>query len=194
MALTQMLVMPLFFLSGALYPLRALPAWLAVLTRVDPITYVVYPMRHAVFSHLSISPAANAALSPPITWAGWAVPIGLSLGIVAVMGAVLRVRRSRSSNAPSKDGYAAFPRIYTMTPEEKGDAGWLRGQTTRRRYHRRPDGGPERRQWCPDGGPEHRYEWYTANPPYVSRPNDNKSRNAILATRLPSRCTSSATK
>lgn len=26
MALTQMLVMPLFFLSGALYPLRALPA------------------------------------------------------------------------------------------------------------------------------------------------------------------------
>lgn len=38
MALTQMLVMPLFFLSGALYPLRALPAWLTVLTRFDPIT------------------------------------------------------------------------------------------------------------------------------------------------------------
>src|SRR5215469_3988153 len=80
-----------------------------------------------------------------------------------------------------------------MTPDEKGDAGWLRGQTTRRRYHRRSDGGPERRQWCPDGGPEHRYEWYTANPPYVSRPNDNKSRDAILATRLPPRCTSVAT-
>jgi ABC-2 type transport system permease protein len=89
MALTQMLVMPLFFLSGALYPLRALPAWLAVLTRFDPITYVVYPMRHAVFSHLSITPAANEALSPPVTWAGWAVPVGLSLAIVAVMGAVL---------------------------------------------------------------------------------------------------------
>jgi len=89
MALTQMLVMPLFFLSGALYPLRSLPAWLAVLTRFDPITYAVYPMRHAVFSHLGISPAANAALSPPITWAGWAVPVGLSLGIVAAMGAVL---------------------------------------------------------------------------------------------------------
>jgi ABC-2 type transport system permease protein len=36
MALTQMLVMPLFFLSGALYPLNGLPAWLAVLTRFDP--------------------------------------------------------------------------------------------------------------------------------------------------------------
>src|SRR6202050_4291287 len=33
MALTQMLVMPLFFLSGALYPLNRLPAWLSVLTR-----------------------------------------------------------------------------------------------------------------------------------------------------------------
>jgi ABC-2 type transport system permease protein len=32
MALTQMLVMPLFFLSGALYPLRSLPAWLTVVT------------------------------------------------------------------------------------------------------------------------------------------------------------------
>ena len=89
MALTQMLVMPLFFLSGALYPLRSLPAWLTVLTRLDPITYVVYPMRHAVFSHLSISPAASAALSPAITWDGWAVPVGVSLGIVAVMGAAL---------------------------------------------------------------------------------------------------------
>jgi ABC-2 type transport system permease protein len=89
MALTQMLVMPLFFLSGALYPLKSLPAWLTVLTRLDPITYVVYPMRHAVFSHLNISAAANAALSPPITWDGWAVPVGLSVGMVAIIGAVL---------------------------------------------------------------------------------------------------------
>lgn len=89
MALTQMLVMPLFFLSGALYPLRSLPAWLTVLTRIDPLTYAVYPMREAVFSHLSVSPAATAALSPSLTWDGWAVPVGVSLGIVAVMGAAL---------------------------------------------------------------------------------------------------------
>jgi ABC-2 type transport system permease protein len=89
MALTQMLLMPLFFLSGALYPLRSLPLWLTVLTRIDPLTYAVYPMREAVFSHLNVSPAATAALSPPVTWDGWAVPVGVSLGIVAVMGAVL---------------------------------------------------------------------------------------------------------
>jgi ABC-2 type transport system permease protein len=86
MALTQMLVMPLFFLSGALYPLNGLPAWLTVLTRFDPITYIVSPMRHAIFSHLSVPPQALAVLNPDITWAGWTVPVGLSLGIVAVMG------------------------------------------------------------------------------------------------------------
>ena len=89
MALTQMLVLPLFFLSGALYPLTGLPAWLSVLTRIDPLTYVVGPMRHAVFAHLGLPADAMQALSPGITWAGWVVPIGLSLGIVAVMGLVM---------------------------------------------------------------------------------------------------------
>jgi len=86
MALTQMLVMPLFFLSGALYPLNGLPGWLTVLTRLDPLTYIVDPMRHAVFSHLPIPPEMAAALSPGVTWLGWPVPIMLSLGIVAAMG------------------------------------------------------------------------------------------------------------
>jgi ABC-2 type transport system permease protein len=89
MALTQMLVMPLFFLSGALYPLNGLPTWLTVLTRLDPLTYIVSPMRHAVFSHLSIPSPVVHAIAPGVTWNGWEVPIGLSLGIVALMGAVL---------------------------------------------------------------------------------------------------------
>jgi daunorubicin resistance ABC transporter membrane protein len=37
MALTQMLILPLFFLSGALYPLNGLPTWLGVVTRFDPL-------------------------------------------------------------------------------------------------------------------------------------------------------------
>jgi ABC-2 type transport system permease protein len=89
MALTQMLVMPLFFLSGALYPLTGLPGWLSVLTRLDPLTYVVGPMRHAVFTHLGLPAEIQQAMSPGITWAGWVVPIGLSLGIVTVMGLVM---------------------------------------------------------------------------------------------------------
>jgi ABC-2 type transport system permease protein len=89
MALTQMFVMPLFFLSGALYPLNGLPAWLTVLTRIDPLTYIVDPMRHAVFSHLSVSPLAVHALTPGITWFGWVVPLGLSLAMVTAMGVAM---------------------------------------------------------------------------------------------------------
>src|SRR5271156_1256482 len=86
MALTQMLVMPLFFLSGALYPLTGLPAWLSVLTRIDPLTYEGGPMRPAVFSHVDIPPVFLEHLSPDLTWLCWPVPIALSLGIVAAMG------------------------------------------------------------------------------------------------------------
>jgi ABC-2 type transport system permease protein len=38
-------VMPLFFLSGALFPLNGLPKALAVVTRLDPLTYGIDGMR-----------------------------------------------------------------------------------------------------------------------------------------------------
>ena len=39
------LVMPIFFLSGALFPLRNLPRALAVLTRLDPLSYGIDGLR-----------------------------------------------------------------------------------------------------------------------------------------------------
>jgi ABC-2 type transport system permease protein len=39
------LIMPMFFLSGAFFPLRGLPAWMGVVTRLDPVAYGVDPMR-----------------------------------------------------------------------------------------------------------------------------------------------------
>jgi ABC-2 type transport system permease protein len=39
------LVMPIFFLSGALFPLANLPAFMAILTRLDPLTYGVDGLR-----------------------------------------------------------------------------------------------------------------------------------------------------
>ncbi len=52
MALTQMIVLPMFFLAGALFPVAGLPLWLAILNRLDPLTYAVDPMRRLVFAHL----------------------------------------------------------------------------------------------------------------------------------------------
>ena len=81
MAIIQMLLMPLFFLSGALFPLSGLPGWLTVLTRIDPLTYAVDPMRRAVFERMAI-PVAS------VTWGGTPVPVAAELGIVAAMSVV----------------------------------------------------------------------------------------------------------
>jgi ABC-2 type transport system permease protein len=89
MGVMQMIVTPMFFISGALFPAAGLPTWLSVLNRLDPLTYAVDPMRRIVFSHLSISPAARAALDPGVTWFGWRVPSLLEAGVVVALGLIM---------------------------------------------------------------------------------------------------------
>lgn len=88
-AVMQMLVMPMFFLSGALYPVTNLPTWLEVLNRLNPLTYAVDPMRRLVFAHLDLSPAARASLDTGVTWFGWRVPTALELAVVLAIGVAL---------------------------------------------------------------------------------------------------------
>jgi ABC-2 type transport system permease protein len=58
------MVMPIFFLSGALYPLSNLPTVLAWLTRVDPLTYGVDGVRGALIGATHFGVATDlAALS-----------------------------------------------------------------------------------------------------------------------------------
>ncbi|MDA0161875.1 ABC transporter permease [Solirubrobacter ginsenosidimutans] len=82
MGVTQMVVMPMFFISGALFPVSGLPGWLAVLNRLDPITYAVDPMRKLVFSRLDVS-------VPGVTWFGWHVPVALEVLMVLALGLVM---------------------------------------------------------------------------------------------------------
>ena len=88
-AIVQMALMPMFFLSGALFPLSSLPAWLGLLTRVNPLTYAVDPMRQAVFGHLEVGADAARVMNAGVTWWGWQVPVPLELLLVAGMGVVL---------------------------------------------------------------------------------------------------------
>ncbi len=85
-AMTQLFLLPMLFLSGALYPLSNLPTWLKTLTRIDPITYIVDPMRRAVFEHLDIPSFVNQRLNPGVTWGAWRVPTVLELAIVIAIG------------------------------------------------------------------------------------------------------------
>jgi ABC-2 type transport system permease protein len=56
------LVMPIFFLSGALYPLNNLPKALALLTRIDPLTYGVDGVRTVLTGVTHFGIAADAAV------------------------------------------------------------------------------------------------------------------------------------
>jgi ABC-2 type transport system permease protein len=86
MGVMQMIVMPMFFLAGALFPVTNLPGWLTVLNRIDPLTYAVDPMRRLVFAHLDVSAEAHKALAPGVTWFGWHVPAVLEAGVVLALG------------------------------------------------------------------------------------------------------------
>jgi ABC-2 type transport system permease protein len=56
------LVMPIYFLSGALYPLNNLPAGLVVATRVDPLTYGIDGLRGAFIGAAHFTAGTDAAV------------------------------------------------------------------------------------------------------------------------------------
>jgi ABC-2 type transport system permease protein len=82
----QMFVIPMFFVSGAFYPVSGLPSWLGALNRIDPLTYAVDPMRHVVFNHLDISESARRTLDPGVTWWGWHLPPLFEAGMILLLG------------------------------------------------------------------------------------------------------------
>jgi ABC-2 type transport system permease protein len=88
-SIMQLFVIPMVFVSGALYPVSGLPAWLGVLNRLDPLTYAVDPMRRLVFRHLDISDSARQTLDPGVTWWGWTVPSALEVGVVLALGVAM---------------------------------------------------------------------------------------------------------
>ncbi len=50
MGVGQVLTMPLFFASNAIYPTAIMPAWLKVISNLNPLTYVVDALRTFMLS------------------------------------------------------------------------------------------------------------------------------------------------
>ena len=82
----NLMVQPMFFLSGALFPVIGLPAWLTVLTRVDPAAYGVDPIRRVLLESAGVPQATIDRLS--LTLFGQQVPIVAEVGILLAFGAV----------------------------------------------------------------------------------------------------------
>src|SRR3954464_9572028 len=93
MGVMQMIITPLFFISGVFFPVTNLPGWLAFLNRLDPLTYAVDPMRRLVFNHIDMTDQARRGLDPGVTWVGWGVPTAREVGGAGGVGGAGRARR-----------------------------------------------------------------------------------------------------
>jgi ABC-2 type transport system permease protein len=85
----NLVVMPLYFLAGGLYPLSGLPDWLQFITKLNPLTYAVSAMRHTVFAHLDLSQQVIDDLDRGVTWFGWSVPSALGVAVVGALGLIM---------------------------------------------------------------------------------------------------------
>src|SRR5919199_1781443 len=65
-AVMNFLMMPMFFLSGALFALNNLPAWMTVLTRLDPAAYGIDSLRRVLLGASGISGALSDRLAMTI--------------------------------------------------------------------------------------------------------------------------------
>ena len=61
------LVMPIFFLAGALYPLQGLPWFMGIATKIDPLTYGVDGVRHVLIDVGSFSLLTDFAVLGVLT-------------------------------------------------------------------------------------------------------------------------------
>lgn len=59
-------LLPMFFLSGAFFPLQGVPAWMHVLAALDPVTYGVDPLRQIVLQGVLSSAALRELALRPI--------------------------------------------------------------------------------------------------------------------------------
>ena len=50
MGIGQILTMPLFFASSAIYPISVMPAWLQAVSRFNPLSYLVDALRSLILA------------------------------------------------------------------------------------------------------------------------------------------------
>jgi ABC-2 type transport system permease protein len=80
------LMMPMFFLSGALFPLQGLPGWMDVLTRLDPAAYGMDPLRRVV---LAASLPREIVDAMGLDLFGTVLPVPVEAAVLLAFGALM---------------------------------------------------------------------------------------------------------
>ncbi len=81
------LLMPMFFLSGALFPLANLPGWLTVLTHIDPVSYAVDAIRRIILLNAGVPNAVVDQLG--ISLYGLPLSAGLDLLLLVAFAMIM---------------------------------------------------------------------------------------------------------
>jgi len=81
MGIGQVLTMPLFFASNAIYPISAMPAWLQVVARLNPLSYIVDALRSLMIMN---APPGNLPLD-------FVVIIAVTI-VMVIIGSILYPR------------------------------------------------------------------------------------------------------
>jgi ABC-2 type transport system permease protein len=79
---TQMLLFPMIFLSGVFVPLDKAPAWLSVLTKINPATYGITSIRQ-----IALGETSGTAFG--VSLFGKTLSLWNNAGILAAIGAVM---------------------------------------------------------------------------------------------------------
>lgn len=87
-AVMNLLLVPMWLLSGAFFPLTGAPLWLSILMRLNPLTYGVAALRQALYG-------SSAALGTGLPGPAVSVAMTMVLGAVALAADVLVTRGSR---------------------------------------------------------------------------------------------------
>ena len=96
------LMMPMLFLSGALFPVQGLPSWMDVLVKINPLTYAVDAIRQVVFESVTLPAAVMAVMDRigiRVVLFGHTVTVLEDIAIVGVFAAVMVVLAVRALSA-----------------------------------------------------------------------------------------------
>ncbi|MFH1598422.1 MAG: ABC transporter permease [Patescibacteria group bacterium] len=95
----QFIMMPMFFLSGALFPLNNLPGWMTFLSKINPASYGIDSLRQVAFRYLEVPETIADYFKMELF--GNKLSLGYDLllvgafGLVMLLAAVLAFRRSQ---------------------------------------------------------------------------------------------------
>lgn len=93
------MVMPMFFLSGAFFPLKDIPVWMSAIVRINPFSYLVDSVRQFFFISMGFTPETMERLPESglgITIFDTRVTILMDIGIMAFFSLALLVLAVRS--------------------------------------------------------------------------------------------------